>query len=170
MIIILILLVFVGIFFFGFNYYSNGKVYGEEKKKIIGKRLMILPFGILATYIILFFLFQKISFNPNQNDIIGKYEISEVSNIEIKKTEFGKYNLVLKQNGEFYFENKPEIDICENGTYKYYKSGNESEVGFDCGNINSSAKIVSNLSSFKIEFIIGDPDSGESICYKKIEN
>ena len=38
MIIILILLVFVGIFFFGFNYYSNGKVYGEEKKKIIESR------------------------------------------------------------------------------------------------------------------------------------
>ena len=57
---------------------------------------------------------------------------------------------MLKQNGEFYFENKPEIDICENGTYKYYKSGNESEVGFDCGNINSSAKIVSNLSSLKL--------------------
>ena len=60
MIIILILLVFVGIFFFGFNYYSNGKVYGEEKKKLLEKRLMILPFGILATYIILFFSFKNI--------------------------------------------------------------------------------------------------------------
>jgi hypothetical protein len=167
---ILISSTFLITFFAGMNYYSNGKVYGDEKKRIFGKKLLILPYGILATYIVLFFLYQKISFKPNQNDLIGKYEISEAHNIKIEKSEFGKYNLELKRNGEFYFTNKPEIDICESGTYKLYKSNNEIGIGFDCGSIYNTSQIVTSLWSFEIEFIIGDPDSGESICYKKIEN
>lgn len=162
--------VFIGTFFIGLNYYSNGETYGEGEKRKIGKRLMILPFVILISYFFFFYLFQKISFKPKQDDLVGKYEISEVSTIKIEKTEFSKYYLELKNNGDFYFNNKPEIDICEIGKYKLYNSTDESQISFDCGYNNSSAKIISGLNSFEIEFIIGDPDSGESIRYKKIEN
>lgn len=171
--IIFILLVFsviIGSFFIGINYYSNGEAYGDGKKRKIGKRVMLLPFAILTSYFLFFYLFQKISFKPKQDDLVGKYEISEVSTINIEKTEFSKFYLELKKNGEFYFNNKPGIDICEIGKYKFDNSADKSEISFDCGYTISYAKIVSGLNSFEIEFIIGDPDSGESVRFKKIDN
>jgi hypothetical protein len=166
---ILFFSVFLGIIFLGLDYYSSGKAYGEERKTKIGKRLMILPFGIVAAYILLFFLYQKIAFKPNEQDVIGSYEISEASNVGIEKKEFPQYNLELRKNGEFYFNNMPDIDICATGRYTIYDAEDGTGIRFDCLGNNGSAEIVSSLRSFKIEFNIGDPDSGERICYKKIE-
>jgi hypothetical protein len=166
----LIILAFLGSFFFGLNYYSNGKVYGDERKRNFVKKLIMLPFGIFIAYILLFYLFQEILFKPNLNEIIGEYEISDVNNIEIEKSNYQKHNLELKSNGEYNFKNKPNIEICERGIYNLYETGNKTEINFKCMNGNSSAKIINNLWSFEIEFIIGDPDSGENISYKKIEN
>lgn len=169
-ILFLLFSLFIGLFFFGLNYYSNGKVYGDERKKRIGKKIILIPFIIFISFILLFFIYNKISFKPSDNDLIGKYEISVVSNIKIDKNDFEKCKLVLMKNGEFYVENKPNIDICENGKYNLYNSEDEIRINFNCSNNNALATIISNLSSFKIEFIIGDPDSSESISFKKIEN
>lgn len=169
-ILILIISTFIATFFIGLNCYSNGKVYGDERKRKFGKRLLLMPYGILATYSILFFIYDKISFQPNKNDVVGKYEISKVSNIEIENNDFEKYSLELKENREFYFKHKPEIEICENGTYKLTKSQSETNIVFQCGYSDNTAIIVNSLSSFEIEFIIGDPDNGQSISYKKVKN
>ncbi len=169
-ILLFFILLFFGLIFIGLNYYSSGNVNRIESKKKIGKKLMLFPFGVILICIFSIFIYQKISFKPNKNDIIGKYEISEASNVGIDKNEFKNYNLELKKNGEFQISNIPNLYICENGTYKFHNTENESEINFDGCNANNSANIVSSLNSFKIEFIIGDPDSGESIYFKKTEN
>ncbi len=130
-----------------------------------------VDWSLIGLYLLASFIFQKISFQPNKNDLIGIYEIENVSNMEIDEKDFKKHKLELYQNGAFKFINKPEIDIsCDKGKYKFWNNENEIGLLIDCGNRVSSAKIISNFNSFEIKFEIGDPDSRESIYYKKTEN
>lgn len=158
----------IGIISIGFNHYTNGQARHDNKKTIIGNSLMITPFILFGLYVFASFIFQKISFKPNKNDLVGIYEIEDVSNMEIDKKDFKNHKLELYRNGAFKFINKPEIDIsCDEGKYKFLNDENEIGLLIDCGNRVSSAKIISNFNSFEIKFEIGDLDSGESIYYKK---
>ena len=124
---------------------------------------------IFITFPIFLFSCGNFYEKPNNNDIIGAYKISKITSSQIDKNNINKYFLTLHENGEFEMTKIPILNICEKGKYELDYNYEFNELTFQCGNQFSTAHIDTNVNNYEIEFIIGDPDSGESIYFEKIK-
>lgn len=107
-----------------------------------------------------------IMFKPSEKDLMGVYEIVDVNNLDINKTSYKKYQLELKSDGTFTLTPTPYIEVCESGMYEVDYSFAYNELAFRCDGF-TMAHIDPGFDTFRIEFVIGDPDNGESIYFGK---
>lgn len=133
-----------------------GKFKHRDKLSNLGLKILLIPIIVIVALFIYATGFEILTTKPNLEELTGKYVSSE------------NYKLKLLSNGNFEMDNIPEIDLCENGKFRFYEE--DDEIWFNCDSISSSAKIDRGIGDYKIEFIIGDPDSGESVYFEKIKD
>ncbi|MFH6944947.1 hypothetical protein [Flavobacterium sp. FlaQc-50] len=132
--------------------------------------ILIKTSSIIVIAFLLFGLFSGLfTSKPKTKDLVGKYHIVKVTRLNIDKNTYDKYKLQLYENGTFKLTTTPSIDICQNGKYEVDYEFEYNELSLECPNLFTSAHIDRGLGNYRIEFIIGDPDSGESIYFEKIE-
>jgi energy-coupling factor transporter transmembrane protein EcfT len=165
---ILAILVLGLLFIIGIIIFIIGKFKKNDENKIskIGLKIVLIPITIIATILVYGLIREVFTSKPNKKDLVGKYEMSNSSFIDNRKE---NYNLEFFENGNFKISKTPYIDLCENGIYDVDYEFEDNEVSLKCGNGYSTARIDREFGNYKIEFIIGDPDSGESIYFEKIE-
>lgn len=149
-----------------------GKLKRDKNNNLIKSGLIFagIPTSI-AVLLLLMNLFSEIfSSKPNEKDLVGKYHIVEVTNLDFDKNTYDNYNLQFYKNGQFTLTPTPYIDVCENGKYDVDYSSSYNELSLQCENDFTSAHINRGFGNHQIEFVIGDPDSGESIFFEKVEN
>jgi hypothetical protein len=133
-----------------------GKFKQRDKLSNLGLKILLIPIIVVVALFIYAIGFEILTTKPNLEELAGKYVSSE------------NYKLKLLSNGNFEMDNIPEIDLCENGKFRFDEE--DDEIWFNCDSISSSAKIDRRIGNYKIEFIIGDPDSGESVYFEKIKD
>ena len=126
---------------------------------------MSFPFIILIGITVFGSIIELFEREPSFEELVGEYEIVDASNLNIDKKSYDQYKLILK-DGRFNLTPTPFIDLCQNGTYEVDYSYDYNEIAFNCGGYYM-AHIDKGFKSHRIEFIIGDPDSGESIYFGK---
>lgn len=104
---------------------------------------------------------------PNQLDFVGKYHISKVTAQSPEKSDNGKFTLEFKRDGTFELTPLPGVEICDKGKYSVDYTFDDNEISFMCSGFITTAHIDRHYNYYRIEFIIGDPDSGESIYFEK---
>ena len=104
---------------------------------------------------------------PTQLDLVGKYHISKVTAQSPEKSNNGKFRLEFKRDGTFELTPLPGVEICDKGKYSVGYSFDDNEISFMCSGFITTAHIDRHYNYYRIEFIIGDPDSGESIYFEK---
>jgi|GEM_PF-2857830 len=124
--------------------------------------------GIPALIFLLNFLNESFFEKPNQKELIGTYKISKITTSNIASKNLDKYKLRLFKNGEFQMTPISGIETCEKGNYELDYDLEYNELSFYCGNVVTTAHIDGKIGGYSIEFIIGDPDSGKSIYFEKI--
>jgi hypothetical protein len=75
--------------------------------------------------------------------------------------------LLVKRDSTFELTPVPYIDVCNKGKYTVDYAFDYNEISLMCGNGTRPAHIDRHFNYYRIEFIIGDPDSGESIYFEK---
>jgi hypothetical protein len=133
-----------------------GKFKQRNKLSNLGLKILLIPIIVVVALFIYAIGFEILTTKPNLEELAGKYVSSE------------NYKLKLLSNGNFEMDNIPEIDLCENGKFRFDED--DDEIWFNCDSISSSAKIDRGIGDYKIEFVIGDPDSGESVYFEKIDD
>ncbi len=131
-----------------------------------GLKIILIPIIIITSIVVYGFIREVFTSKPDKKDLVGRYKMSNSSFIDIGKE---NYKLEFFENGNFTISKTPNIDLCENGEYDVDYKFVDNEVSFKCGNGYSTARIDREFGNYKIEFIIGDPDSGESIYFEKVE-
>jgi hypothetical protein len=104
---------------------------------------------------------------PTQLELVGKYHISEATVRNFDKSTFNKFKLEFKRDSTFELTPTPNIEVCSKGKYKVDYQFYYNEISLECENMGKSAHIDRHYGYYRIEFIIGDPDSGESIFFEK---
>lgn len=134
-----------------------------------GLVLIGIPSSIVFVCL-LFSLFSELfASKPQTKDLIGTYQIVKVTRLDFDKNTYDKYKLQFFENGTFTLTATPFIDVCQNGKYKVDYEFDYNELSLDCTNLFTSAHIDRGFGNYRIEFVIGDPDSGESIYFEKIK-
>jgi hypothetical protein len=134
----------------------------------------ILLAGIPSSIVIICLLFswfsEQFTSKPQTKDLVGTYHIVKVTQLNFDKNTYEKYKLQFFENGTFKLTPTPSIDVCQSGKYKVDYEFEYNELSLKCPNLYTSAHIDRGFGNYRIEFVIGDPDSGESIYFEKIEN
>jgi hypothetical protein len=104
--------------------------------------------------------------DPSSEEFFGEYEIVDASNLNIDKSSYDQYKLILNSDSTFKLTKTPYIDLCESGTYEVDYANDYNEIAFKCGGYYM-AHIDKGFKDHRIEFVIGDPDSRESIYFGK---
>ena len=172
---ILSILIVLAVFILGITFtigvilFIIGKFKKNDFNKIskTGLKILLIPIVIISFIIIYGFIWELFSEKPNKQDLVGKYKMTNSSFLDIGKE---NYKLELFINGTFSISKTPRIDLCENGKYDVDYEYEGNEISFECGNSSQMASINRGFGNYKIEFIIGDPDSGESIYFEKIKD
>jgi hypothetical protein len=125
-------------------------------KGLIRKNKNEILLGIFSSFLIIVItsiviLDIKLISAPTQNEILGKYIISE-SNRFISETELKNYILELKENGEFTMSKNQSGILCERGKYEVDFDNKENEIGFKCGKGWSMKAIEWGIFGHKIVF------------------
>jgi len=149
---------------FGNAIYSFFKKNGIIK---IGALLIIIPAMAIAG----FFIYNKVSdltfAKPTQAELIGKYHIIEATNNRFDPSTFYRFKLEFKKDSTFELTPLTDVEVCSKGKYKVDYQFDYNELTFYCGKEVTSAHIDRHFGFYRIEFIIGDPDSGDSIYFEK---
>jgi heme/copper-type cytochrome/quinol oxidase subunit 2 len=158
----------IGAFIIGVVILFVGHLKKDKKNSTIKTGLIItaIPLAVLAILFLYDFARDKSTKKPSDKDLIGIYHISEASG-QIPKALYSSYRLEFKNDGTFYLSPTPKISVCENGKFTVDWQFDYNELSFQCDKAFTLAHIDRGFSGFKIEFIIGDPDSGESIFFSK---
>jgi len=141
----------------------------SRKKKIskIGLIFIASPI-VIGAY---FFIYDKVSKNyfakPNYDELTGRYHIVDATLGDFDKSSYNKYSLILNKDSTFTLTPTPNIDVCDSGKYELDYSAEYNELFFRCSQGGYCAHIDRHLNYYRIEFIIGDPDTGESIFFEK---
>jgi len=142
---------------------------------IIGVTKIFINFSIfivvpilIATYL---FIYNVISENyfvkPTKSELIGRYHVVDATVSGFDQSTYKKYSLTLNKNNTFTLTTTPYIDLCDSGKYEFDYADYYNELYFRCNQSGNSAHIDRHLNYYRIEFIIGDPDTGESIFFEK---
>jgi len=133
----------------------------------------ILLVGIPSSIVIVCYLFSLFSelftSKPQSKDLVGTYHIVKVTQLDFDKNTYDKYKLQFFENGTFKLTTTPSIDICQSGKYDVDYEFEYNELSFKCEKTVTTAHIDRGFGNYRIEFVIGDPDSGESIYFEKAE-
>jgi hypothetical protein len=131
-----------------------------------GLIFMSIPIGIVAIVILYEFSHDKFTKKPTDKDLVGVYHITDANSL-ISTNQYHSYTLEFKNDGTFYLTPTPNINVCETGKYFVDWQFKFNELSFQCDKGFTTAHIDRNFSGYRIEFIVGDPDSGESIFFSK---
>jgi hypothetical protein len=104
---------------------------------------------------------------PTKVELVGTYHISKGTVEGLDPSTYHQYRLEFKKDGTFELTSLQKVDVCSNGKYALDYDDRFNELTFYCGKSSTSAHIDRHLGFYRIEFIIGDPDSGESIYFEK---
>ncbi len=163
-----ILFVLASLFFIGIVLLIIGLL--EKKKRNsetkTGLIFISIPLGFFLIAILYEFMFDKFAKKPSEKDLVGVYHITSAKGL-IPKEFYRSYKLELKNDRTFYLTPTPYINVCEQGNYSLDYQFNINELSFQCKKGFTPAHIKRGFSGFNIEFIQGDPDRGESICFTK---
>ncbi len=141
-----------------------------KKLKKLGLIVGSIPIGIIVFIFLAGQTAELLLSKPNSEELVGIYHISKTTQIDIPKTDYNKYLLQFKEDGTFNLSPTPFLETCESGKYKLDYKWDYNELSFECPKAFTSAHIDRGIGSFQIEFIIGDPDSGESIFFKRVDD
>lgn len=134
----------------------------------------LLLAGIPSSIVLVCLLFslssELFTSKPQTKDLIGTYHIVKVTRLDFDKNTYDKYKLQFYENGTFTLTKTPFIDLCQSGKYEVDYEFDSNELSLECKNLVTSAHIDRGFGNYRIEFVIGDPDSGESIYFEKIES
>lgn len=125
-----------------------------------------IPLGLFLITMLYEFIFDTFAEKPMKKDIVGIYHITNANGL-IPPELYNTYRLELRDDGTFYLSPTPNIDVCEKGNYSLDYQFNLNELSFQCEKGFTPAHIDRGFTGFNIEFIMGDPDSGKSICFTK---
>jgi hypothetical protein len=170
MIMILLFFVFITLFGVGFIIILIGSIRKPRFNRVtkIGMTFFSLPVIVILVGLGYEVFHNIISTKPDEQDIVGTYQISDDSGL-LKGHKLNKFKLVLKQDYTYTFTPIPMISICQEGKYELDYQFKLNELTFRCENGLIPAHLNRELGGFTIEFVIGDPDGGESIHFKKIQ-
>ena len=127
----------------------------------------VIPIALAVLYFIYNDAPDIILSKPNKTDLVGSYHITEVTAGSFKPASLKNFKLVFKTDGTFTLTHIPQIATCETGTYEVDYAFVSNELSFKCDNSWTTAHIVREFGGYRIEFVRGDPDSGESIFFEK---
>jgi len=159
-------------FIVGLILFIVGRLKKDKNNKLTKAGLIIagIPTSIVVLFLFLSLVVEIFSSKPDEEDLVGTYHIVEVTNLDIDKNTYNKYKLQFTENGRFTLTPTPFIKVCESGKYQVDYEFDYNELTFQCPTTGfSTAHIAREFGNFKIEFTIGDPDSGESIYFEKIK-
>lgn len=141
----------------------------SRKKKIskVGLIFIAVPILIVAYLFIYDIISEKYFVRPSKNELVGKYHLIDAEIRGFDKSSYNKYSLILNKDSTFTLTPTPYIDVCESGKYELDYSAEYNELFFRCSQGGYSAHIDRHLNYYRIEFIIDDPDTGESIFFEK---
>jgi len=141
----------------------------KSKKKLRSTGLIIccVPLAFLAISSILITLFDFLKHKPDRAELVGEYQITEVTNLKFDKATYDHYKLVLKADSTFSLTATPYVTICDTGRYELDYSFSGNELAFQCGRGYHLVHLERRFGGFRIEFISGDPDSEQSIYFEK---
>ena len=163
-------------FFIGFTFFVGlilviiGRLKKDKNNKLtkVGLILLGIPTSIIILFLLLSLVGEIFSSKPDEEDLVGTYHIVKVTQVNFDKNIYSKVKLQFYKGGRFTLTPTPNIDICESGKYKVDYKWDYNELSLECPASGfTSAHIDRGFGSFRIEFIIGDPDSGESIYFEK---
>jgi len=159
-------------FIVGLVLFIIGQLKKDKKNKIRKAGLIIgsIPIGIILLLLMLSLIGEIFTSKPDNEDLVGIYRIVKVTQLDIDKTKYSEYVLEFDEDNTFTLTQTPYIDVCESGKYKVDYKWDYNELSLECPTFFTSAHIVRDFGNFQIEFIIGDPDSGESIYFEKTSN
>jgi len=140
----------------------------------IGKIIALVLTLLLISTLIFNLLGDRYFYKPDKKDLIGEYHIVKVTHLNFDKDTYNNYKLKLYPNGNYTLTKTPFIGNYGNGKYDvdYDYEFNELslEYSMDGKHGFTVAHINRTFFGYKIEFCIGDPDSGESIYFEKIKS
>ncbi len=157
----------VGLFIFTLGHFKKEK---NKRHRKAGLIIAGIPTGIVVAFFLLSLFGEIFTIKPNNEDLVGKYHIVKVTQLDFDKSTYGNYKLQFYKNGTFTLTPTPYIEVCESGKYQVDYKWDYNELSLKCSEYYTSAHIDRGFGNFQIEFIIGDPDSGESIYFERIKN
>ena len=143
----------------------------KNHRSLIKAGLIICCIPIAMIVIPLFFggIINSFKHKPASNELVGEYQIAEIRNLDFDKATYKKYKLILKKDSTFILTPTPYIEICDSGSYAVDYSFEFNEISYRCGMGYIPSHIDRQFGNFRIEFIVGDPDSGQSIFFEKVK-
>lgn len=126
-----------------------------------------IPAGLFLVVMFYYLFLAIVETKPSDKDLIGVYHITETTNIDFDKSTFNEYKLVLRQDSTFTLTPISSIQVCDSGKYELDYRYDYNELTLRCPSYITTAHVDRRIGSFRIEFVIGDPDSGESIYFGK---
>ena len=159
-------------FIIGLILFIIGQLKKDKKNKIRKTGLIIgsIPIGCIILLLVFNLINEIFTSKPNKETLVGIYQIVKVTQLDIDKDTYDQYVLKLNKGNTFTLTPTPYIDICISGEYKVNYKMYYNELSLWCPSVISSVHIDRNFGDFQIEFVIGDPDSGQSIFFEKIGN
>ena len=129
--------------------------------------------GIPVLFFIIWFianvLFDLLASKPSPADLVGIYKISEVTKPNITKLVTDGYRLILKSDSSFILTALEDVDAPDSGRYIVDFERSLNELTLSGNGYAKGVCINRHIGSFNIEFLIGDPDSGESYYFEKVK-
>lgn len=146
-----------------------GGLLKKDKKNSTTKTGLIflsIPIGLVTIALLYDFSHDKFTKKPTAKELVGTYHITDASGL-IASNQFRSYRLEFRNDETFILSRTPNINVCETGKYSVDWQFSFNELSFQCDKGLTTAHINRSISGYRIEFIIGDPDSGESIFFTK---
>jgi hypothetical protein len=128
----------------------------------------IVPIGLLLITWFFAQVLNSFKHKPTLAELVGEYHITEVTNLNFDKSTYDQYILKFESDSTFTLTPTPYIDVCDSGKYEVDYSFENNEIAYRCGKGYISGHIDRQFGDFRIEFIIGDPDSDQSIYFGKV--
>lgn len=166
-------MLFMGfIFLVGLVMFTVGQLKKDKNNRIRKTGLIIagIPTTIVVLMLLLSLIGEIFTSKPDNSDLVGKFQIVKVTQLDFDKSTFKNYHLQFHENGKFTLTPTPFIDVCKSGKFKINYDSYYNELSLECSAFYTTAHIDRGFGGYKIEFVIGDPDSGRSIFFEKVEN
>jgi len=125
----------------------------------LGAFLLVLAFSAIT---------ELFTAKPTAQELAGVYHIAKITGIELNPEIQNTSTLQFFEDGTFTLSPTPYLDVCTTGTYTVDYGSTYNELSFRCEGIIYSAHIVREFQGVQIEFIIGDPDSGNGIFFERL--